>query len=74
MADDEHIEMLKKGADAWDRWRSENAKVVLNLDEANLHKANLHKADLSGANLSGANLSGANLSGAGEGRCPVAQM
>jgi hypothetical protein len=57
MADDEHVEMLKKAADAWNRWRSENANVVLNLDEADLHKAN----------LSGANLSRANLSGAGEG-------
>jgi hypothetical protein len=57
MADDEHVEMLKKAADAWNRWRSENANVVLNLDEADLHKAN----------LSGANLSRANLRRAGEG-------
>jgi Pentapeptide repeats (8 copies) len=56
MANDEHGEMLKKAADAWNRWRSENANVVLNLDEADLH-----------TNLSGVNLSRANLSGAGEG-------
>jgi hypothetical protein len=56
MADDEHVETLKKAADAWDRWRSENANVVLNLDVADLH-----------TNLSGVNLSRANLSGAGEG-------
>jgi Pentapeptide repeats (8 copies) len=46
--------VLKKAADAWNRWRSENANVVLNLDEADLQKANLYKANLSGANLSGA--------------------
>jgi hypothetical protein len=60
MANDEHVEMLKKAADAWNRWRSENANVVLNLDVADLH-----------TNLSGVNHSGvirANLSGAGERR------
>jgi hypothetical protein len=25
MADDEHVEMLRKGAAAWDRWQGENA-------------------------------------------------
>jgi Pentapeptide repeats (8 copies) len=53
MANDEHVEKLK-AADAWNRWRSENANVVLNLDEANLPGANLHKANLHEANLSGA--------------------
>jgi hypothetical protein len=24
MANDEHVEMLKKGAEAWNKWRSEN--------------------------------------------------
>jgi hypothetical protein len=68
MADDEHVEMLKKGAAAWDRWRSENARVVLNLDEANLSAsdfagtANLSRANLSRANLSRTNLSRTNLS------------
>jgi hypothetical protein len=54
MANDEHFEMLKKAADAWNRWRSENANLVLNLDEANLDKADLHKVNLHEANLSGA--------------------
>jgi hypothetical protein len=27
MADDEHVEMLRKGAAARDRWRSENARA-----------------------------------------------
>jgi hypothetical protein len=61
MADDEHVEMLKKAADAWDRWRSENANVVLNLDQADLH------TNLSRVNLGGMNLSRANLRGASEG-------
>jgi hypothetical protein len=53
MADEEHVEMLKKAAAAWDRWRSENANVVPSLDEAKFSAANLTGTKLSGANLRG---------------------
>jgi uncharacterized protein YjbI with pentapeptide repeats len=74
MANDEHVAILKKGVDAWNKWRDENpdfrpdlygAKLILaNLIGANLSGANLRVANLIGANLSGANLLNADLSGA----------
>ena len=27
MANDEHVALLKKGGDAWDKWRLENANI-----------------------------------------------
>jgi uncharacterized protein YjbI with pentapeptide repeats len=78
MANDEHVEILKKGVDAWNKWRWEN-DTDPNLSVVNLEGAELGGADLGGmwlrlANLSGAklreaslreaNLSEANLSGA----------
>jgi uncharacterized protein YjbI with pentapeptide repeats len=52
MANDEHVAILKKGVDAWNEWRDQEAPGL---------KVNLSGADLIGANLSGANLSGADL-------------
>ena len=75
MANDEHVTILKKGADAWNAWRDENPDIIhADLSRANLSGAHLsgadlsgallYEADLGGANLSEARLSGANLSGA----------
>jgi len=74
MANDEHVAMLKKGVDAWNAWRRENADIIpdlrgahldeAHLTEAHLNGANLIEAHLSGANLNGANLTGASLNGA----------
>jgi hypothetical protein len=74
MADKEHLELIKQGVDAWNRWREEHADTRPDLSEANLGEAELFGAylfdtdltgaDLSRANLSAANLSAANLSGA----------
>jgi TIR domain/Pentapeptide repeats (8 copies) len=65
MANDEHVAMLKKGVDAWNEWRDQEAPgLKANLSGANLIQANLIQANLSGADLSEANLSGANLGGA----------
>jgi hypothetical protein len=64
MANDEHVAMLKKGVEAWNKWRRDNPDIRPDVRGANLSGANLSEADLSAANLSGANLSEADLSGA----------
>src|SRR3954471_2752790 len=69
MANEEHVALLKQGADAWNAWRRENADVPLNLRKADLRQedlteANLKEANLQGADLRMANLRGANLEGA----------
>jgi uncharacterized protein YjbI with pentapeptide repeats len=51
MANDEHVEMLKKGAAAWNKWRSENPDVI----------SWVHAADLRGAHLTGADIGEADL-------------
>jgi hypothetical protein len=76
MANDEHVTMLKKGADAWNKWRCENPDIRPDLTGADLtevgrsfssllgadlHGAHLTKADLSEANLKRANLNEADL-------------
>jgi len=75
--DDEVVDVLKKGASYWNRWRSERwltnpraerpnlyraALCGLDLSGANLWDANFELADLSRANLGNANLKAANLS------------
>jgi uncharacterized protein YjbI with pentapeptide repeats len=74
MANEQHVEILRQGVEAWNAWRLDSPEVELdlvganfsraNLYEANLHGANLSRANLYEANLHGANLSRANLSGA----------
>ena len=62
MANQEHLEILRQGADAWGRWREENAKVQPDLSETDLSGADFRRADLSWADLSWADLSWADLS------------
>lgn len=64
MANQEHLEILKSGVEAWNAWREENRDVLLDLSYANLTKADLIGAELNEANLGGANLIGAKLSAA----------
>ena len=64
MADNKQLEILKKGVEAWNAWRSDNRGVEINLPRANLSRTNLPRANLSRANLSKANLIDANLTGA----------
>ena len=70
MADPEHLNILKQGADVWNRWREEEFVgrgpdlSGVELTRAELSGANFFKADLSGADLPGASLLQANLSGA----------
>ena len=64
MANQEHLELLRQGVEAWNAWRAKEPSVRPDLSGADLSGANLSEANLSGANLSGADLSGADLSGA----------
>lgn len=65
MANPEHVEIVKKGAEAIAAWRKDHPKTVLDLIKANLSKADLFGANLNDANLSKADLSKADLFGAG---------
>ena len=59
MSDTRQLEILARGADAWNAWRKEGVFPDLreaNLDGAKLYRVNLSQSDLSGAILSGAKL------------------
>ncbi len=60
MANEEHLEILKKGVAVWNQWRKDNSEIIPNLKGANLNKASLARANLSKADLTKANLAGAN--------------
>jgi hypothetical protein len=64
MANHEHVAILKKGVDTWNRWRDENPGTRPDLREVDLHEADLPKVNLEGANLSKANLIEAKLTDA----------
>jgi hypothetical protein len=61
MANPEHVEIVKQGAEAIQKWREEHPRTKFDLIEANLGAAILIRADLSGADLREADLRGANL-------------
>jgi hypothetical protein len=71
MANPEHVDIVKQGAEAIRRWREENLDTRLDLggveprgpdpDMVGLRGADLRRADLRGANLRGADLRGADL-------------
>jgi uncharacterized protein YjbI with pentapeptide repeats len=69
MANEKHLETLRNGVDAWNKWRDANPLVrpglsLANLSKVNLSKANLNRADFRAAYLSGAYLGGTDLTGA----------
>ncbi len=61
MATEEHLEVLKRGVEAWNAWRSGNPSVQPDLVGGHLNGALLNGAHLSGADLSGAHLIGTHL-------------
>jgi len=61
MANQQQLDLLQQGVDAWNIWRIQH-RIRPDLRDANLTGANLTDANLSDTNLSGANLSGADLS------------
>lgn len=64
MANPEHVEIVKQGAEAIRVWRERNPDGTLDLGGADLRRTYVTNANLRGANLCGANLLGANLCGA----------
>ena len=69
MANEEHLEILRQGAGAWDAWRRENPSIRPSLSGADLlgedlRGTDLREADLREANLSSVALHEANLYGA----------
>lgn len=64
MANPEHLQIVKQGAEAITNWWISNQNGRFDLAGADLHGANLHGADLWGADLHGANLQRANLQSA----------
>lgn len=69
MANQDHLDILRQGVDAWNEWRKMYPDVQPNLTKAPLGKANLSQVNfsntiLTGVILPGAELSGANFSGA----------
>jgi uncharacterized protein YjbI with pentapeptide repeats len=61
MADPEHVELVKQGAEAIRKWREENPDTVLDLRGASLEGIDLNEANLAGAKLGQAKLAGTHL-------------
>jgi uncharacterized protein YjbI with pentapeptide repeats len=59
--DPRHLNVLKKGASQWNKWRKKNKFIRPSLAGADLRAIKLNEANLEGANLRGANLLGAKL-------------
>ena len=64
MAIPQHLEVLKQGVAAWNKWRIDNPGEEPDLAGANLSKADLKEANLRETDLRWADLTQANLSGA----------
>jgi hypothetical protein len=64
MANEEHVTLLKQGAEVWNKWWNEKANPYADLSDAHLRGTNLRGVDLRGVNLIGADLGAADLSGA----------
>lgn len=62
MANQEHLDILRRGIDVWNDWRKENPYILPDLSEIALAHANLRQADFRSACLLHTDLSGADLS------------
>lgn len=61
MANKEHLDLLKRGVEAWNSWRNENLDIEPNLSDADLSGLDLSKANFSKANIQGTNFTDTNL-------------
>jgi hypothetical protein len=64
MANQEHLEILKKGVQEWNKWREQNPGIKPVLKGADLRDADLGCVDFEGADLSGVNFVRAHLESA----------
>ncbi len=64
MANNEQMDLVKQGTQAWNAWRAVQTEAAVDLSGGALRGLDLEGADLSGADLKAADLRGANLSGA----------
>ena len=64
MADNEHLELIKRGSSVWNAWRARYPEVKPDLTHAILVGLEAGGVDLSQANMSNADLNNANLSNA----------
>ena len=56
MADQKHVELLRQGEQAWNKWREANPGVIPDLRRAELQGSLLMYCNLSGADLREARL------------------
>ena len=64
MANPEHLDILKQGVEAWNKWQEQNKSIRPDLRGANLRDTDLRDTDLREADLFSANLAEADLRGA----------
>lgn len=64
MANQEHLEIIRRGVKVWNQWRGIHPNAIPDLRNADLNGADLRGANLSMANFSWADLSMADLRGA----------
>jgi uncharacterized protein YjbI with pentapeptide repeats len=64
-ANKKHCAILRRGVEAWNKWREKNPDVRPNLLGTDLSEGDLSRANFSTTILADANFSGTNLSGAG---------
>lgn len=64
MANETHLDILKLGVQAWNKWREDNENIRPDLSGADLFDTDMANANLSKANLRVANLKRAKLGGA----------
>jgi hypothetical protein len=61
MANQDQLDILKQGVQAWNKWRAENLGTRIDLSVANLTNADLSRINFFSANLTNANLTNTNL-------------
>jgi uncharacterized protein YjbI with pentapeptide repeats len=62
MANQEQLEIVKQGVQAWNKWREKNPEAKVDLSGADLNRANLSGVNLVGVNFIGAKFNEADLS------------